>query len=165
MLEVWSEGLGDGSWGLGVRIMKMENSQKTRAITIGIVVADFNKEITDAMLKTAEDRAKEKAVFIAYTIHVPGVFDMPLAVKRLLQKKEIEGVVTIGAVISGGTAHDSHVAENAARQISNLSLEFDKPVTLSVIGHNVSRQQAYERIESYAKHGIDAVIELIKVLN
>lgn len=130
---------------------------------IGIVVADFNQEITHNMLTIAEAEAKKKNVAVQ-SVHVPGVFDMPLAVKKLLQKKDIEGVVTLGAVISGGTAHDAHVAENAARHISNLSVEFDKPVALSVIGHNVSKQQALERYESYAKHGVNAVLELIETL-
>ena len=136
--------------------------KKTEKISIGIVVADFNEEITQEMVKIAEQRAAEQGIKIIQVVHVPGVFDMPLAVKKLLQKKEIHGVVTLGVVISGGTAHDAHVADNAARQISNLTLEFDKPVALSVIGHNVSKQQALERYESYAKHGVDAVVDLIK---
>ena|SRR3989338_11253226 len=136
--------------------------KKTEKISIGIVVADFNEEITQEMVKIAEQRAAEQGIKIIQVVHVPGVFDMPLAVKKLLQKKEIHGVVTLGVVISGGTAHDAHVADNAARQISNLTLEFEKPVALSVIGHNVSKQQALERYESYAKHGVDAVVDLIK---
>lgn len=133
-------------------------------IAIGIVVADFNEEITHAMLRLAEQRAVTIGASVESVVHVPGVFDMPLAVKKLLKKKQIEGVVTLGVVISGGTAHDAHVAENAARQISNLALEYEKPVTLSVIGHNVSKQQALERYESYAKHGVDAVVDLIQTL-
>ena len=138
--------------------------KKTEKISIGIVVADFNEEITQEMVKIAEQRAAEQGIKIIQVVHVPGVFDMPLAVKKLLQKKEIHGVVTLGVVISGGTAHDAHVADNAARQISNLTLEFDKPVALSVIGHNVSKQQALERYESYAKHGIDAIVALVHEL-
>ena len=134
---------------------------KTEKIQIGIVVADFNEEITQEMLIIAEQRARERRVTVTHVVHVPGVFDMPLAVKKLLQKKEIHGVVTLGVVISGGTAHDAHVADNAARQISNLTLEFEKPVALSVIGHNVSKQQALERYESYAKHGVDAIIAMV----
>ncbi len=136
-------------------------SIETKKISIGIVVADFNEEITHEMLKVAQQRSKEKNIAVAHIINVPGVFDMPLAVKKLLQKAYINGVVTLGAVISGGTAHDAHVADNAARQISNLSLEFDKPVTLGIIGHNVSKQQALERYENYAMHGVEAIAELI----
>ena len=116
------------------------------------------------MLRIAEQRAVIIGASVAFVVHVPGVFDMPLAVKKLLQKKQIEGVVTLGVVITGGTSHDAHVAENAARQISKLCLEFNKPVTLSIIGHNVSKHQALERYESYAKHGVDAVVDLIQTL-
>jgi len=133
----------------------------TNEINIGIVVADFNKEITSVMLDTAKKQAEELGVKISYIIHVPGVYDMPLAVKKLL-KKDVDGVVTLGVVISGGTAHDKHVADNTARLCADLSLEFEKPVALSVIGHEVSRQQAIERKESYAKHGVKAVVSLVK---
>lgn len=137
-------------------------SKKKESIGIGIVVADFNEEITHEMLQIAEQRAATVGASVESVVHVPGVFDMPLAVKKLLQKKQIQGVVTLGVVLSGGTSHDAHVADNAARQISNLSVEFNKPVTLSIIGHTVSRQQALERYESYAKHGVDAVVDLIE---
>lgn len=143
---------------------KITKTKSNEKIQIGIVVADFNEEITQEMCAVAEQRAGEQGIKVAYVVHVPGVFDMPLAVKKLLQKKEIHGVVTLGVVISGGTAHDAHVADNAARQISNLTLEFEKPVALSVIGHNVSKQQALERYESYAKHGVDAIVALVHEL-
>lgn len=133
-----------------------------KPISIGIVVADFNEEITSEMARIAEQRAKEKGIAVAYVIHVPGVFDMPLAVKKLLQKDNIDGVVTLGVVMSGGTAHDAHVADNNARLCADLSVQFDKPVVLSVIGHNVSKQQALERYESYAQHGIDAIKRLVE---
>lgn len=133
-----------------------------KQISIGIVVADFNKEITQEMLAVAQQRAQELGIAIVQELHVPGVYDMPLAVKKLLQKKEIEGVVTLGVVLSGGTAHDAHVADNNARLCADLSLQYEKPVALSVIGHNVSKQQALERKESYARHGIDAVVQIIR---
>ncbi len=133
-------------------------------IAIGIVVADFNREITHEMLSIAEQRAREKEIFVAHVVHVPGVYDIPLAVKKLLQKKDVDGVVTLGVVISGGTAHDVHVAENNARLCTDLSVQFEKPVMLSVIGHNVSKQQALERKESYARHGVEAVVQMIREL-
>ncbi len=141
--------------------IRMKKTKSEEKIQIGIVVADFNEEITQEMLKVAEQRAEEKGITVTHVVHVPGVFDMPLAVKKLVQKKDIHGIVTLGVVISGGTAHDAHVADNAARQISNLTLEFEKPIALSVIGHNVSKQQALERYESYARHGVDAIVALV----
>ncbi len=133
-------------------------------ISIAIVVADFNSEITSEMLRVAENEATEKKLSVTRIVHVPGVFDIPLAVKKLLQRVDVDGVVTLGVVISGGTAHDAHVSENAARQISNLSLKYEKPVTLGIIGHNVSKQQAIERYERYAQHSVNAIVEIIRTL-
>jgi 6,7-dimethyl-8-ribityllumazine synthase len=128
---------------------------------IAIVVADFNEEITSVMLQTAKQRALEKNVEVSYTVHVPGVYDAPLAVKKILQK-DVDGVIVLGVVISGGSTHDAHVADNNARLCADLSLQFNKPVALSVIGHNVSKQQALERKESYAQHGVDALVALFE---
>jgi 6,7-dimethyl-8-ribityllumazine synthase len=131
-------------------------------ITIALVVADFNKEITSVMEHVAKQRAQELGVTISPVVHVPGVYDAPLATKKLLQNEVVQGVVVMGVVISGGSAHDAHVADNNARLCADLSLEYEKPVGLSVIGHNVSKQQALERKESYARHGVDAVVALVK---
>ncbi len=131
-------------------------------ISIGIVVADFNKEITSLMLETAQKHAEASNATVSKIVHVTGVYDMPLAVKKLLQRDDVDAVVTLGVVISGGTAHDAHVADNNARLCADLSLEYEKPVALSVIGHNVNRQQALERKESYARHGVDTVIAIVK---
>ncbi len=140
----------------------MNEDKKT--IAIGIVVADFNKDITNDMLVVAQQCAHALGVVVSHVVHVPGVYDMPLAVKKLLQKDDVEGVITLGVVISGGTAHDVHIAENNARLCADLSVQFEKPVTLSVIGHDVNKQQALERKESYARHGIEAVVQIIQEL-
>ncbi|EQB65436.1 MAG: 6,7-dimethyl-8-ribityllumazine synthase [Thermoplasmatales archaeon I-plasma] len=65
---------------------------------IGLVVSDFNYDITSLMQKKAEEQA-DLLGFEHEVIRVPGVFDMPLAVKLLLKKKDIDGVALLGAVI------------------------------------------------------------------
>ena len=95
------------------------------------------------------------------TILVPGVFDMPLAIKNLLMKDDIDGVVCIGAVIEGETEHDEVVISHAARKMADLSLEFDKPVGLGVTGPGMSRLQAEARIER-AKAAVEAIVKLNK---
>ena len=82
---------------------------------------------------------------INYILYVPGTFDMPLAVERLLRKKNVDAVVTLGAVIKGDTRHDDIVAENAARLIADLSLKYGKPVTLGVAGPGMTIEQARKR--------------------
>ena len=65
---------------------------------LGIVVAEFNSEITSKMESAARDYAESKGIFVAEIIHVPGVYDIPLAAKKLLKKKNIDAVVALGSV-------------------------------------------------------------------
>ena len=97
---------------------------------IGIVVSEYNYDITMNMLQRAEEEAKFLGAEVARVFKVPGTFDIPLGVQTLLNQKEIDGVVTLGAVIKGETDHDEVIMNNAARKIADLSLEFSKPVAL-----------------------------------
>ena len=124
---------------------------------IGIVVADYRKEMTDKMLETCLTELKDKETEI---IKVPGAYEIPLAVKKLL-KKEVDGVICIAVVIQGDTDHDLVCANNALRLMSDLSVEFEKPICSSIIGPRVSKEQAEERLESYPKHAAQAVIRMI----
>jgi 6,7-dimethyl-8-ribityllumazine synthase len=128
-------------------------------IRIGAVVSDFNYDITTMMF----ERAKEHAVFlgaeITKVVRVPGVFDMGLAVKKLLARKDIDGVITIGAVIEGETEHDDLVISHAARKIADLALEYNKPVGLGISGPGMTRLQAEDRIER-GKAAVEAVVKL-----
>ncbi len=96
-------------------------------------------------------------------IQVPGVYDIPLAVKVLLKDNSVDGVVTLGCVIEGETEHDQIVIQNAARKITDLSLEFTKPATLGITGPGMTRLQAEDRIEN-AKNAMEACVKLLKRL-
>ena len=62
------------------------------------------------MLDIALEKAKSLKLNITYTCKVPGVFDMPVIVDTLLEKKNVDAVVTLGAVIKGQTKHDELIA-------------------------------------------------------
>ena len=132
-------------------------------IKIGAVVSEFNYDITMVMLERAKEHAKFLGAEITEVVSVPGVFDMGLAVKKLIQKKNIDGVVTLGAVIEGETEHDDIVIQHAARKIADLALEFEKPVGLGITGPGMTRLQAEKRIER-AKNAVEAVVKLHKNL-
>ncbi|HID47988.1 MAG TPA: 6,7-dimethyl-8-ribityllumazine synthase [Methanothermococcus okinawensis] len=129
-------------------------------IRLGFVVSEFNREITYMMEKLAEEHAEFLNAEVIYKILVPGTFDIPLAVKRLLEKEEIDAVVTIGCVIEGETEHDEIVLHNAARKIADLSLQYNKPVTLGVSGPGMTRLQAEERVE-YGKRAVEAAVKMV----
>ncbi len=130
---------------------------------IGIVCSEFNFDITQMMLERAKEHAKFMDVDVAKVVMVPGVFDIPLAVKSLIKDKAIDGVVTIGAVIEGETEHDQVVIGQAARKITDLAVEYEKPVGLGISGPGMSRLQAQDRIDR-AKDAVESVVKQWKAL-
>jgi 6,7-dimethyl-8-ribityllumazine synthase len=128
-------------------------------IKIGAVVSEFNYDITMMMLEQAKEHAQFLGAEITQVVKVPGVFDMGLAIKKLLERKEINGVITLGAVIEGETEHDEVVISHATRKITDLALQYNKPVGLGISGPGMTRLQAQERIER-AKSAVEAVVKL-----
>ena len=131
---------------------------------IGIVVSEYNFDITAMMLERAEAHAKFLDVEVTSVLKVPGVYDIPLGAQSLLKKPDVHAVGALGAVIEGETDHDEVVIQHAARKLMDISLEFDKPVGLGITGPGMSRLQAEERIEN-AKHAVETVVKLHKNLN
>ena len=129
---------------------------------LGMVVSMFNYEITGEMSKRAIERSKEIGAKIVKVVEVPGSFEIPFAVKELLEIKEIEGVVTIGTIIKGGTDHDTVVAHSVARKLLDLSCEYNKPVSLGISGPNITWQQSEKRIEEYAIRAVDSVVKMLR---
>ena len=130
---------------------------------IGIVCSEYNFDITQMMLERAKEHAKFMDVDVAKVVMVPGVYDVPLAVKSLMKDKSIDGVVTIGAVIEGETEHDQIVIGQAARKMTDLAVEYEKPVGLGISGPGMSRLQAEDRIER-AKDAVESVVKQWKAL-
>src|SRR5215831_9739071 len=134
--------------------------QKLKA-KLGVVVSEFNNEITYKMLTRAKQHIKRVDATIRYICYVPGSFDMPLMIGELLKMKDIDAVVTLGAVIKGETDHDEIVASNVARLIADLSLRFGKPVSLGITGPNMTIDQAMERVEFIPTRAVDAAIKMV----
>lgn len=132
-------------------------------VNIGIVVSEFNYEITFAMLELAKEHASFLGADVKEVFKVPGAFDMPLAVKKMLQSKGIDGVVTLGSVIEGETKHDEIVIQHASRKIADLSLEYNKPVSLGISGPGLTRLEALERVD-YSKRAVESVVKMVKRL-
>lgn len=132
-------------------------------IKLGAVVSEFNYDITHMMLELAEKHAKFLDSEITEVIRVPGVFDMPLAVKKLLEDSDVDAVITLGAVIEGSTSHDEIVVQHASRKIADLALEYDKPVALGISGPKMTRLEAHQRVD-YAKRAVEAAVKMVERL-
>ena len=127
--------------------------------TLGVVVAQFNRPITEAMEGAALEAAADAGATVAETIAVPGVYDTPLAADRLARREEIDAVVVLGSIITGDTNHDQVIADAAAGRLTDVSLERDTPVTLGVTGPGMSAAEARERVENAAK-AVESALEL-----
>ena len=133
-------------------------------MNIAIVVAEFNSEITSKMLDLAVEKANALKMIVKYTSKVPGVFDMPLLIDALLQKKDVDAVVTLGAVIKGQTKHDELISHVTAKALVDLSIKYQKPVTLGITGPGMSDRQAHQRIRPVAERAVEAAKKLSEEL-
>jgi 6,7-dimethyl-8-ribityllumazine synthase len=138
-------------------------NREGKGVTVAIVASEYNYDITLMML----ERAKEEVDFLGATlgpvVKTPGVYDMPLAVKVLFGRSEVDAVVALGAVIEGETNHDEVVMNQAARKLTDLSVEFGKPLGLGISGPGETRLQAQDRIEN-AGNAVRAVVKMVRRL-
>lgn len=130
-------------------------------VRLGLVVSEFNEEITNTMLEEAKIQASKLGAVINYVCYVPGTFDMPIMINSLLKKTNVDAIVTLGAVIKGDTDHDFIVADNASRMIANLSLKHNKPIVLGISGPNMTLDQAWERVKIVPIRTVNAAVNMV----
>ena len=139
----------------------MPKSTGTRdGIRIAIAVSEFNFDVTLLMLERAKEEVSFLGASLGPVVKTPGVFDIPLAAKRLLERPDVDAVVALGAVIEGETGHDEVVMQQASRKLADLAVETGKPVGLGISGPGESRLQAQDRIEN-AANAVRAVVKMV----
>jgi 6,7-dimethyl-8-ribityllumazine synthase len=98
-------------------------------------------------------------------VRVPGSWEIPMAVKELLVKEDIEGVVALGVLIRGATPHFEYIANEVSKGLAMLSLEHRKPVSFGVITAD-TLEQAIERAGTkHGSKGWDAMLSTIEMVN
>ncbi len=128
------------------------------------MVSEFNKEVTSRMLSVAQEKANLMKLKITYTCKVPGAFDMPIIVDALLKKKDVDGVVTLCAIIKGQTKHDEVISHSTAKSLTDLSIKYQKPVSFGISGPGMQERHAYARIRPVAERAVEAVVKISKEL-
>lgn len=132
----------------------------------GIVVSEWNHEITGALLEGAlealgKSGAKEQNIHIIY---VPGTFELPFGAQRVAKELKPDAVICLGCVIQGETRHFDFICQAAADGIMNVSLKHELPVIFGVLTTN-NLEQAQDR--SGGKHGnkgFEAGITALKLI-
>ncbi|MGR4067310.1 6,7-dimethyl-8-ribityllumazine synthase [Billgrantia sp. C5P2] len=132
-----------------------------------IVVGRFNHHVVDSLVEGAVDSLVRHGVDAENIdiVHVPGAWELPLAVKRALQVVRPDAVIALGAVIRGGTPHFEYVAGGCNTALGNLQLEFDTPIANGVLTVN-SIEQAIERSGTKAGNkGAEAAMAAMEMVS
>ena len=133
---------------------------------IGIVVSEWNDNITLNLLKGAKEALLDNGVLEENikVRFVPGAFELPLGCQWMCESGEVDGVVAIGVVIQGETKHFDFVCDGATQGIKDVNLKYDMPVSFCVLTDN-NMQQSIDR--SGGKHGnkgVECAIACLKMI-
>ncbi|WQW92262.1 6,7-dimethyl-8-ribityllumazine synthase [Helicobacter pylori] len=134
---------------------------------VAILISRFNHIITDRLKEGAMDCFKrhggdEKLLDL---VLVPGAYELPLILDKLLESGKYDGVCVLGAIIRGGTPHFDYVSAEATKGIASTMLKYSMPVSFGVLTTD-NIEQAIERAGSKAGNkGFEAMSTLIELLS
>ena len=128
---------------------KIPNAKHLR---FGIVVSEWNDEITEALFQGAEDALLDCGALAENVIrwNVPGSFELTFGCTKMIQTEKVDAIVAIGSVIRGETSHFDFVCSATAQGIKDLNVAYDVPVVFCVLTDDNIEQS---RARSGGKHG------------
>lgn len=134
---------------------------------IAIIVSRFNEEVTSGLLVGARAQLSENGIEVPDTavFEAPGAFEIPLIAQTLARSGRFDGVVCLGCVIKGDTAHFEYISEAASMGLMSASLATGVPLTFGILttytdeqailrsrndAHNKGREAAAACVEALA---------------
>jgi len=139
----------------------------TSGTKVAIIAARFNHLITDRLVEGAKD------AFIRHggessnleLILVPGAFELPMALQKVLEQGKYDGYCCVGAVIRGATPHFDYVSAESTKGIASMSLQYKKPVAFGLLTTDTI-EQAIERAGTKAGNkGFEAMSTVVEMMN
>lgn len=99
-----------------------------------IVASHYNGEFTEGLIRSVEEELRVLVISPAISVHrVPGAFEIPLLVREMLARPEVEAVVALGLILRGETVHADYIGRAVTDSLARLMLEFAKPVIHEVL--------------------------------
>ena len=153
-------------------LSKYDSNQLPSADVLGrqryaIIVADWNSEITFAMLQGAIDTLLKHGVSEENidVMHVPGTVELTFGAARIMREERINAVIVIGCVIQGDTPHFDYVCQSVTQGVALLNAQGKVPVIFSVLTV-LNRQQALDRCGgALGNKGIEGAVTAIRMAN
>ena len=144
-----------------------EGTLCAEGIKIGIVCARFNDFLVSRLLSGAIDAVVRHGgdaqnISVAY---VPGSYEIPFAVKQMIDRKEFDAIVALGVVIQGDTPHASYINSEVAKGLAQLGLESGIPVTYGMITADNLEQAINRSGVKAGNKGVDAALAAIEMVN
>jgi 6,7-dimethyl-8-ribityllumazine synthase len=133
---------------------------------VGIVVSEWNEDITFNLLDGAKQALLENGVLDKNIsiFFVPGAFELPLGCQFMFDSNPVDGVLAIGSVIQGETRHFDFVCSGATEGIMNVMLKYNKPVSYCLLTDN-NKQQAIDRSGGiHGNKGVECAVALLKMM-
>ena len=137
-----------------------------RKLRLAIVQARFNQAITDKLADGARQALKQAGVKLENInwFKAPGAFEIPLVCQKISQIKTYHGIITIGAVIKGETAHFEYISQAAINGIMTVMLKTGLSISLGIItAYSLAQARARCRADKTNK-GYEAAMALIEML-
>ena len=135
-----------------------------KGMRIGIVVANWNKEITSNLLDGVKETLLECNVLKSdiNVMEVPGSFELLFGVK-IMAKKEVDAIICLGSIIQGETKHFDFVCNAVSIGIKDLNIVLDIPVIFGVLTDNTLQQAKNRSGGKHGNKGVEAAITAIKM--
>lgn len=143
-------------------VNRVPNSENMR---FGIVVSDWNNEVTHALLEGAVNTLKKKGTEPKNIIikHVPGSFELTLGAQFIAEYDDVDAVICLGCVIQGETPHFTFICQGVTQGITQLNLEYNIPFIFGLLTTE-NLEQAKERSGGrLGNKGDEAAITAIKM--
>ena len=133
-------------------------------LRIGVVVSRYNVDVTKRLLKGALEVLEERGAEDPQVVWVPGAVELPLAAMTLAESGQVDGLVALGCVINGETAHFQFVASACTEGIMHVNLDTGVPCSFGVLT-TFDRDQALARSGPKNNKGAEAAETAIEMAN
>ena len=133
-------------------------------LRFGIVVSQWNDDITDGLFKGAYETLLDCGVSSdnILKLEVPGSFELIYG-SKILYKKNCDAIICLGSVIKGETKHFDYVCQGVTNGIKDLNIALDIPVIFGVLTDNTKEQAINRSGGKHGNKGVEAAITAIKM--
>lgn len=130
-----------------------------------LVVSEWNREITDALLRGARETLLKHGVTEKdlKEVWVPGSFELAAGAQFLLEKGGLDGVICIGSIVRGETPHFDFVCQGTTQGIMEVGLKFSLPVIFGVLTDDTIEQARARSGGEHGNKGVDCAIAVLKM--